>query len=91
MNQPAAKLDLRTQMPLTAEWVEKKRLEWGKDHVNRCIRDALAGVPGRFYAIEAGHVLGTPFPANHPAAEWQQYAVVNSTAFAGFIAEPGAA
>jgi len=89
MSQPAAKQpDMRTAMPMTAEWIERKRLDLGKTHVNDCLRRAIAGEPGRFYAIEGGHVLGTPFPPAHPVSQWQQYAVVNGTAFAAFIAEP---
>lgn len=88
MNQPAKKVDMRRAMPMTTEWVQRKRTELGKDHVDGCIRRAMEGEAGCFYAIEGGHVVGTPFPSAHPVAEWQQYAVVNGTAFAGFIAEP---
>ncbi len=60
MNKPAS---LRESMPQTAEWVDRKRAEWGKAHVNDCVRRAIAGEPGYFYAIEGGNVLGTPWPA----------------------------
>ena len=93
MNQPvkaAKKLDMRTDMPCTTEWVEERRAEWGKAHVNGCIRRALAGEAGQFYAIEGGHVIGTPFPPHHDVSELQQYAVMCGTTFAAFIAEPGA-
>ncbi len=89
-SQPAAKLDLRTQMPETAEWVDTKRAEYGAEHVNDCIRRALKGEAGRFYAFERGHILGTPFPATHPIAEHQALAVKLGCSFAGFIAEPDA-
>lgn len=92
MNQPAGqraqKMDLRLQMPETAAWVEARRHEWGADHVNGCIRRALKGEPGLFYAMEAGHVLGTPFPATHPISEWQSHALVTGTQFAAFMATP---
>ena len=51
-------------------------------------RRALKGEPGLFYAMEAGHVLGTPFPATHPISEWQSHALVTGTQFAAFMATP---
>jgi hypothetical protein len=79
---------LRTAMPATAKWVQERRNEFGQAHVDRCIREGLGGVPGRFYAIEAGHITGTPFEATHPIAEFQDLAVVTGASFAGFIARP---
>ena len=84
---PAA-VDMRAVMPETAKWVTAKRLEYGADHVNACIKAALAGTPGRFYAMEAGRTLGTPFPASHVMAEYQNIAIATGCPFAGFIAEP---
>jgi hypothetical protein len=75
-------------MPATAKWVQERRNEFGQAHVDRCIRESLGGVPGRFYAIEAGHITGTPFEATHPIAEFQDLAVVTGASFAGFIARP---
>lgn len=88
---PTAAADMRNAMPQTAEWIAQRRLEWGKDHVNGCIRDALAGKPGRFYALEAGHVLGTPFPPDHDIADVQTYALLQGCTFAVFMAQPGGA
>jgi hypothetical protein len=48
----------------------------------------MSGVPGRFYALENGHVLGTPFPATHPIAQEQRFALLTGCTFAGFIATP---
>ena len=79
---------MRRQMPETAAWVEARRQEWGAEHVNACIRRALKGEPGLFYAIEAGHVLGTAFPATHPIWEWQTLAVATGSKFAAFMAQP---
>lgn len=90
-SQPAAKVDLRGHMPETAKWVDRKREELGAKHVNGCIRKALAGEPGWFYAIERGHVLGTPFPATHPIGQEQNMAITLGCTFAGFIANPPAA
>lgn len=79
---------LRDSMPETALWVDEKRKTLGVEYVNGCIKDALSGVPGRFYAMENGHVLGTPFPAESPVAKWQQYAVINGCKFSAFIETP---
>lgn len=88
MSQPAARMDLRQHMPETAKWVDKKRQELGAEFVNGCIRRALKGEPGFFYAIERGHVLGTPFAVTHPFADSQALAITMGSTFAGFIATP---
>lgn len=100
MTRPAS---MRDAMPLTADWVDKKRAEWGRDHVNDCVRRAMAGEPGYFYAIEAGHVLGTPWPVGaavegspfpvqqvkgRTVQEWQRAAVLFGAAFVAFLREP---
>lgn len=89
MTQPAQpRVDLRQQMPRTAEWVDRQRLEYGKEHVNACIKRSLAGEEGWFYALERGHVLGTPYAAGAPEAELVRLAVVMGAGFAGFIRPP---
>lgn len=88
MSQPVKRVDLRAEMPETARWVDAKRLEWGPAHVNDCIKRALTGVPGLFYAMEKGKVLGTPFPATDVRAQYQSIAIVTGCTFAGFVAEP---
>lgn len=80
--------NLRTAMPLTAEWVDRQRAAYGAGHVNACIKAAMDGVPGRFYAMEAGHVLGAPWPATSPIAEDHRMALVFGCSFAAFIAQP---
>ncbi|GEM_PF-1357559 len=90
MNQPAKQPDMRERMPMTAQWIATKRLEWGREHVDACLRRATAKKePGFFYAMEAGQVAGTPFPASDPVSEWQQYAVLNGCDFAVFMRKPG--
>ena len=84
----AKQLDLRSDMPETANWVDRMRVEMGKPHVNECIRRALAGEPGYFYAMERGQVLGTPFPATHPIHDDQRLAIILGCKFAAFIREP---
>ena len=81
-------MNLRADMPKTAEWVDRTRQELGAAHVNGMIRRAMQGEPGCFYAFERGHVLGTPFPATDPMHEWQAKAVLLGSTFAGFIRSP---
>jgi hypothetical protein len=99
MNQPVKVESKRADMPLTAKWLDERRREYGKDHVNDCIRRAIAkpateseperpGEPGMFYAMENGHVLGTPFPATDAMATWQEYALMCGVRFACFLARP---
>lgn len=76
-------------MPETARWVDARRAEWGAAHVNTCLRKALAGEPGWFYAMERGHVLGTPFPATSDVHQDQQLGLMLGAAFAAFMARPG--
>lgn len=87
-NQPAQRVDLRATMPETAKWVDDQRAAMGVDHVNRCIRSAMKGEPGFFYAMEAGRFLGTPFPATHPIYRDQHLALTIGCQFAAFIAMP---
>jgi hypothetical protein len=88
MNQPAQRPDMRLSMPNTARFVEARRVEFGAAHVNDCIRRAIAGEAGLFYAIESGHVLGTPFPVTSSMADWQRWAIVAGMKFAAFIQAP---
>jgi hypothetical protein len=88
MNQVVKAPDMRQSMPLTTEWIGQRRAEYGREFVDGCIRAALKGEPGRFYAMEGGHVVGTPFPASDPMAHWQQYAIVCGVRFAAFLAKP---
>jgi hypothetical protein len=88
MEQKRNRASLRDSMPETARWVDSKRKELGLEFVNGCIKEAMSGVPGRFYALENGHVLGTPFPATHPIAQEQRFALLTGCTFAGFIATP---
>jgi hypothetical protein len=84
---------LRSEMPHTAKWIDAKRAEYGKAYVDNVVRRAIGkdgakGEPGLFYALENGHVLGTPFTI--PEVDvWQRYAVVNGAKFAAFICPPG--
>jgi len=89
MNQPAKPVDLRERMPETAQWIATKRIEWGKEHVNACLRRATVDKePGVFYAMERGHVAGVPFPADSSVADMQRYALFHGCTFAIFMLQP---
>lgn len=49
-------------MPETAAFINALRAVFGKDEINAVIRKGMAGIPGRFHAVENGHEVGTPFP-----------------------------
>jgi hypothetical protein len=62
-----AKAELATiaqRMPLTTDWVKQRRREWGNEYVTGMIRRGMQGERNCFYAIEAGHFIGTPFDWN---------------------------
>lgn len=81
--------NMRDDMPLTAKWVDARRAEFGREWVHDCVRRAIAGEAGWFYAIENGHVLGMPFGTMDAAlAQWEQFAVLAGVEFAAFIARP---
>lgn len=89
---------MRIAMPETADFVDRKRVEWGRAHVDDCLKRALAGEPGYFYAIEGGHVLGTPWgipdgglSGELCVARLQAMALMMGTTFAGFMREPATA
>lgn len=86
-----SQVSMRDEMPETARWIDRQRKAFGVDYVNECIRRAVKGEAGLFYAFERGHVLGTPFPATSSMAQWQDHAVAVGCTFAGFIAKPGEA
>jgi len=86
---------MREAMPETADFVDRKRVQWGRAHVDDCLRRGLAGEPGYFYAIEGGHVMGTPWGmpeggigGEMSIARLQAMALMMGTTFAGFMREP---
>ena len=48
-------------MPKVAEMVDRMRNQLGADWVKARITAAQKGVPDEFYAVEGGHIVGTPF------------------------------
>lgn len=96
MSKPAS---LREAMPETADWIDQRRQQWGREHVDACLRKGLQGAPGYFYAMESGRVVGTPWPmdaalgglkpgAAPTAAGMQALAVACGVSFAAFMREP---
>lgn len=70
MSKPASK---RAEMPLTADFVDRMRVQWGREWVNECVRrGTVNGEPGYFYAIEGGHTLGTPWGGKAASTTLQQ-------------------
>lgn len=52
---------LRAEMPKVARMVDRMRDQLGAEWVNGRIAAAQKGEPDQFYAVEAGHIVGTPF------------------------------
>ncbi|APW38983.1 hypothetical protein RD110_18695 [Rhodoferax koreense] len=48
-------------MPLTAAWINERREEWGRKHVDAMVRAGMQGERNCFYAIEGGYIIGMPF------------------------------
>lgn len=56
-----AKLDeLKRHMPMTYAAIKEKADMIGREAF-RFVRQGVGGQPNRFYAVEAGRVMGTPF------------------------------
>jgi hypothetical protein len=56
-----AQLDvIKRQMPETYTAINAKASEIGREAF-RFVRQGVGGQPNRFYAVEAGQVVGTPF------------------------------
>lgn len=50
---------LRDQMPVVADWIDKMRDAFGKEHIDAQIRAGIKGKPV-FFARENGSTVGTP-------------------------------
>lgn len=53
-------MSLREAMPQTAAFIDALREAFGREDIDAQIRAGMSGVPGRFYARENGHEVGTP-------------------------------
>jgi hypothetical protein len=53
-------MGLREAMPFTAMRIDRMRLEMGVEAANGILRNAMAGLPGYFFASENHQTFGTP-------------------------------
>lgn len=74
-------MNLRLEMPRVSEFVDQRRVIDGAEWVNACIKRAMKGEPNLFYAIEGGHVLGSPFTADKYVKEVLELAVYLGTGY----------
>lgn len=58
---------IKTRMPQTYEQITRKAKVQGNG-VYTLVRRGLRGDSNCFWAMEAGHVVGTPFEATHPVS-----------------------
>lgn len=63
----AAVATIKAQMPATYASIQAKAAELGPAAF-AMVRRSLKGAPNLFWAMERGHVMGTPFSADHPIA-----------------------
>lgn len=69
---------IKTKMPRTYEAIQKKAAEIGRQ-AYAMVRRSIAGEANLFWAMEAGHVVGTPFSSESPiAADVAQLMVTTS-------------
>lgn len=87
MNEASA-ADIRATMPLTTAWVEKVRAKHGAKYVNGVVKRGMAGERGCFYAVEAGHFLGTPFDWEPKGAMLISMTVLTGAPFVAALMEP---
>ncbi len=59
---------IKTKMPNTYEAVRAKADEIGSQAYS-WVRAGIRGEPNRFYAVEAGYVVGTPFAGHRIEAQ----------------------
>lgn len=54
-------MNLRAQMPFTAQVIDELRAVFGAEGIDAAIRAGIKGQADRFHAIEAGLEIGTKF------------------------------
>ena len=83
------RIDMRSTMPAVTEQVAQWRSQYGAEYVNECIKRSMRGEPGLFFAMEAGHTIGTPARATDvPSFSVQGYALLLGGDGAAFIRVP---
>lgn len=63
---------IKTKMPNVYKAIQAKASEIGQEAFS-LVRQGVRGEPYKFYAFEAGHVVGTPFtghPIEASVAQW---------------------
>lgn len=89
MTTTSKKGTMRQTMPLTAAWIDQCREKYGALHVDNCLRAAMSGQRNAFYAVEAGHIVGTPFDWNERAMYIVSMSVLTGAKFIAAIAVKG--
>lgn len=85
---------LKDEMPMTAEFVQEKRKEYGAEHVTDMVRRGMKGERNCFYAIERmpdGQLkpVGAPFDAfGEDDQALFGKALLYGLSFAGIVREP---
>lgn len=78
----------RDLMPEVWKKIGEYRRQFGAAHVSDCIKRGMSGEPDCFYAFEAGHVVGTPFKADPPLADYVKLSAALGGKFAVVIRLP---
>jgi len=87
-------MDLRSVMPMTAARIDRMRKELGAGVVNEMLRAAMAGQPGKFFAMEKHRTFGTPDTTSTSVICWDESDrcsrrdpqwMIDATAFANSI------
>lgn len=82
--------EIKAYMPETYKSIQRKAELIGRD-AYRLVRQGVAGQPGRFWAMERGRVVGTPFQGHPIEADVALAMVQFGCGFAVVWAEPGQA
>ena len=84
--------EMRDLMPETAAHVDRQRKQWGAEWVNRCITEGHKHKRhGWFYAVERGHVLGTPFTNDQATHDLLMRGVVTGSGYVCALRPPSQA
>ena len=70
--------EIKTHMPQTYRSIQAKATEIGRE-AYAMVRRAIGGQPNLFYAVECGHVVGTPFSLRDITADVAQGMVMFNT------------
>lgn len=82
-----ALLLIKTRMPETYAAIQEKAAQYG-NQVYTLVRHGIRGKANAFWAMEAGHVVGTPFSGHSAQAVTAEALVRFGCAHVCIIAEP---